>query len=112
MFEVITGERAFEDFIRKRKFSMFRLVHQIVEGLRPAFHCPVKPILKSLIEQCWHSDPNQRPTFQEIFNVLSLANVQENHEDPDPTDPSIACLDDVDIDRFLDYVTEITPSNS
>ena len=39
------------------------------------FSTKVKPTLKRMIEKCWSENPNNRPTFLEIYNKLSLTKI-------------------------------------
>ena len=58
--------------------------------------------LKHLIEQCWSENPNDRPSFDEIYN--KLANLDEEDDD----NKLNYLLDDVDINDFNVYIEDIT----
>ena len=122
MFEVITGQRAFD---AKSMRNLFEHHSKVLHGYRPTFTVPVKPSLRSLIERCWDADPFKRPTFTELFYALSLSEEADNStlefrlqtfwtqhcEHSEPADSPYYSLEGVDVDRVLDYVSEIT-SNS
>lgn len=68
---------------------------------RPQFTSDVKKPIKELIEKCWSSDANDRPTFEEIYDKLTCFCTKEEevtYED--------CCLEDVDIDTFRLYLKE------
>ena len=46
-----------------------------VQGLRPPMPKDITPQLASLMEQCWHAEPLQRPPFTSI--VLELSTVSQ-----------------------------------
>ena len=124
MYEVITGTRAYDDIIQAKKLTPFSLTSKIAQGLRPKFKCPIKKGLKSMIERCWSSNPQERPTFREIFLKLSLSqnsSIAEFAEDFDNSELSNNnddtinldfCLEDVDTDEVLLYVDEIMDANN
>jgi hypothetical protein len=65
----------------------YQLVHQVVEqGRRPPLPTTCEPALAvlpsvcELIQQCWHTDPEQRPAFAAVverLHVLSAAVAKE-----------------------------------
>src|SRR5439155_26498875 len=42
---------------------------RILKGLRPEITKDTPPFYQNLMEKCWHSDPTQRPTAKEIFEL-------------------------------------------
>lgn len=42
---------------------------------RPPFYIDLPDPLKNLIEACWATNPNERPTFEEIFNAFASGEV-------------------------------------
>ncbi|KAK8893002.1 hypothetical protein M9Y10_030258 [Tritrichomonas musculus] len=67
---------------------------------RPEFKYHVKESIKTLIEKCWSADPKERPTFSEIYDMLSSK------------DDGTYLLDDVDIDEFNLYVEDINKAST
>ena len=116
MYEVITGEKAFHDLLKK---AYGRFLMKVMSGERPQFPGPIKPGLKKLIEDCWSQDPEKRPDFHTIFHKLSLYHVADDAANIDngsnatteneEGDKFQYCLDDVDQDRLYDYVESIAP---
>ena len=52
----------------------FQLQEAIQSGLRPSaglLRDAIPPVFLSLMEQCWSSDPQARPSFAEIVPILS-----------------------------------------
>lgn len=71
MYEVLTGKRAYSEY--KDKGNSFQFMKKVSEGLRPT----IKPgmMKKShqiMIEKCLSGNPNDRPTFTELYKKLSL----------------------------------------
>jgi len=47
----------------------------VSQGLRPALALPksgVPSVLLSLIQRCWDSDPEKRPSFENIIDELNI----------------------------------------
>lgn len=108
MYEIIT------DSIPYQNEKPFTLMNKIkYENLRPQFNVQLKESLQLLIEQCWSSDPKDRPTFDEIFYKLAyngedpVYNVFESEEET----PAKYYLDDVDKNELLSYVNDIIDDN-
>lgn len=126
MYEIITGEEAFSDIIHNKQTTIFNFGMKITQGVRPKFSRPIKPKMKKLIEQCWSHDPHKRPTFKEIFNKLSLSFDDDEMiesrlndivtgadiDEEEDFDSYPYCLEDVDAERVLDYVDDITSTQS
>jgi hypothetical protein len=45
-----------------------------VDGTRPEVSGAVLPSTRALIEGCWETDPDDRPTFEEIVDRLAEMN--------------------------------------
>jgi hypothetical protein len=70
----------------------YQLVHQVVEqGRRPPLPTTCEPALAvlpsvcELIQQCWHTDPEQRPAFAAVverLHVLTAAVAKEVRSAP------------------------------
>ena len=89
MFEVVTDSNPFESI------TSAKLLKIIYEKVRPQFKYHVKDNIRELIEKCWDDDPNERPSFKEIFEKLS------NIESDD------FLLDDVDVNEVQIYLEDI-----
>lgn len=89
MYEILTGLNAF------RGYSMHQICYAITcVNKRLKFNTPIKNSLQNLIERCWSQDPNNRPTFNEIFNEVAY------NED--------FYLDGVDIQQIKNYIDKLT----
>nr|GME17211.1 mitogen-activated protein kinase kinase kinase 7-like [Ipomoea batatas] len=65
-FEVLTGKVPFDDsHLQGDKMS-----RNIKAGERPLFPFPLPKYMTSFTKKCWHSDPNQRPSFSSICRIL------------------------------------------
>lgn len=100
MYEIITGKRAYCQLIAKKKITPSSLIGKVQKGLRPTFDQPIKEGLKELIEKCWSQKVEDRPTFSEIFSILSLS--QKESEE------SKYCLDDVNLNELFAYIKKIS----
>lgn len=70
MYEVVTNLEPYPE-LTKKELKIFQFQTLVSKNkLRPKFTTPVKEELRNLIEKCWSNDPNDRPTFKEIFNEL------------------------------------------
>ncbi|KAI0565216.1 Serine/threonine protein kinase [Gracilaria domingensis] len=67
MYEMYTGRFPFA------KKTPIQVMFHVVEGNRPPF-CEedrVPKILENLIKKCWAQNPDDRPSFEEILNILT-----------------------------------------
>ena len=48
-----------------------QLALSIVKGFRREITKDTPPFYQDLMQKCWHSDPTQRPTAQEIYDLTS-----------------------------------------
>lgn len=129
MYEVVTGKIAYK--IKKtdnnNKFDLFK--ENVKNGMRPKFSEPIKKGLRRMIIQCWSKDPDQRPTFDEIYSKLSLTSndyyidsttnsiskpmIEDDDDDDDEDDIEENdehlkyCLDSVDLDELFIYIEDI-----
>jgi len=72
LWELLTRQKPFP---HHTKYEVFR--ESVCRGERPPIPPETDPILADLINRCWASDPNLRPSFSEIVERLDivLANV-------------------------------------
>lgn len=117
MYEVVTDLLPFPLF-QAGKMPSFNFINKIVnEDYRPEFTVPVKGSIKELIERCWAKNPNERPTFEELFKKLAY-NIEDAIDDiyseikSDTSDDDRKYyLDDVDEDEVIFYAEEIDKKN-
>ncbi|XVF10460.1 hypothetical protein REPUB_Repub07fG0184900 [Reevesia pubescens] len=65
-FQLLTGKVPFEDgHLQGEKVS-----RNIGAGERPLFPYTAPKYLVNLTKRCWHTDPNQRPSFSSICRIL------------------------------------------
>lgn len=126
LFEIICGHCAYPELVNG-KLTVLELTRKVVhEDCRPAFRIPIKHPLKALIQRCWSRNPAERPTFEELFNKLahnSLGEwddyifdlddkVDDFHVDAGNLDRNYYYLDNVDSETVLDYIEDITSSET
>ena len=100
MYQVVTNSIPCPE-LYNGKLTDFQFVELVVyNGYRPKFDPkkPIKKSLKKLIEKCWSQNPDERPSFQQIFKKLTR--YDESKDD--------CFFDDVDYDRFNEYIKSIT----
>lgn len=121
MYEILTESPPYPMY--KEGKDQHELRDKIVkDDFRPTFNSPIKHSFRQLIERCWSKDPNERPTFEEIFNKLAFniensvydvyAEITEEEENEDQNQQIDECenkyyLEGVDVDKFLCYIDGI-----
>lgn len=97
MFEIVTDSPAYPE-LQNGQLKEFDFRNKVATAnYRPTFRFPIKKSLQTLIEQCWSSDPEERPTFNEIYSKLS-------RYPNEGIDDENFHLDDVDLDEFASYL--------
>ncbi|XP_038885324.1 mitogen-activated protein kinase kinase kinase 7-like [Benincasa hispida] len=98
-FEVLTGKVPFEDsHLQGDKMS-----RNIRAGERPLFPHSMPKYVTNLTKRCWHTDPNQRPSFPSICRILRYTKrfVAMNPDYNSQTDPAMPTVDYCDIESGL-----------
>lgn len=88
-YEVVSGKEPFSEGGRPSK--LMELVRKVTAGTRPEFPEGVTDKMMKLITDCWSQNPEERPSFEEIFKTLSSS-------------PSDYFDEDVDEDEIRDYI--------
>ena len=60
LYEIVTGN---EPFIG---VNVYEIVYSVIQGIRPI----IPEQCQDLISRCWSEDPDERPTFEEITNII------------------------------------------
>src|ERR1043166_7859999 len=66
MWEISSGENPFHDIDHNKYLAL-----RILKGLRPEITNDTPLCYQNLMQQCWHSDPTQRPTAEEIKETFN-----------------------------------------
>lgn len=99
MFELFTGQFAYESFL-KNDSDYIKLQRKICdENYRPEFNVQLKKPARNLIERCWSQNPNERPDFDEILDLLINNDVDDNGE--------CKFLDGVEMDLIEIFIEKI-----
>lgn len=69
LWEILTRQAPFSE---PRHKNTLHLIQSISLGERPAIPLNTPETMKQLITQCWHSEPNQRPTFTDIVGQIEF----------------------------------------
>lgn len=86
-FEIYTTQIPFE------KCSLHKLIKNVISGVRPEFKFPLPSSYTNLIESCWAQDSKDRPTFEQIVNILKT-------DEGFITDT----VDEIEFFNFVDYI--------
>jgi serine/threonine protein kinase len=70
-WEIVTESKIIDAL--KGKWMVAAIPYKIRGGLRPQLDS-IKEPLKSVIHECWNSNPDERPTFDQVFKTLESAN--------------------------------------
>lgn len=84
LYQLLTNVEPFGEFSR----NYFMLWHKILSGSRPPFKDSVPQDFQDLIKRCWDRNPQTRPTFTEIIEMI---------------DNKSLMLPDVDQDEIQEY---------
>ena len=91
VYTLITGKIPFKEDLHENTFRVFT---KIIRGMRPEIDPEVPNCYKELISRCWSDDPSDRPTFDEIVEVI------KNNTEEFVTEYG-------DIEEFKDYIKYI-----
>ena len=64
MWEISSSEKPFLEMVHGKE-----LAQRIFTGVRPTITDDTPQFYRDLMQKCWHSDPTQRPTAKEIWDV-------------------------------------------
>ncbi|EXB61986.1 Light-sensor Protein kinase [Morus notabilis] len=98
-FELLTGKVPFEDgHLQGDKMS-----RNIRAGERPLFPFQAPKYVTNLTKKCWHTDPNQRPSFSSSCRILRYIKkfIAMNPDYNTQPDPPVPLLDYCDIESGL-----------
>ncbi|GMN42972.1 hypothetical protein TIFTF001_012182 [Ficus carica] len=98
-FELLTGKVPFEDgHLQGDKMS-----GNIRAGERPLFPFQSPKYVTNLTKKCWHTDPNQRPSFSSVCRILRYIKrfISMNPDYNTQPDPPVPSLDYCDIESGL-----------
>lgn len=68
-YEIVTGWEPYSENGEEVTFPSF--TKKFINGGRPKFTKGVNEKMRNLLSKCWDNDPNERPSFKEIFQMLS-----------------------------------------
>ena len=112
MYEIITGSIPYPKF-QNGNITESQFKNEVTsENYRPEFKVTVKPALKGLIEKCWSSDPNERPTFENIFKKLAFNADESNDELNSDESNDKYYLADIDVGDLHSYIRIVTKNDS
>lgn len=114
MYQIVTDNIPYP-LHAEEKMTDYTLMNKVIsENYRPSFDgIPIKKSIKQLIESCWSHNPSQRPTYEEIFNMLAYPckpNVIDVYSEEETQEEFKYFLDNVDMDEIAVYVDSIKDS--
>lgn len=86
-YEIVTNRIPFAGY------GPFKIISEVLKGHRPKFDDMISSAFRNLIEKCWSHDPNDRPTFNEIVDML------KSNQD--------FITDDVNQKEYYDYISYV-----
>lgn len=101
-FELVTGKQPFSDLPKRILENEFVFQNKVVDGVRPRCEDDVPDGMKKLLERCWDKNPSERPSFDEIFNILK----SDQGRLLSPED-----VDDTEIEAYLNKLEELQTTN-
>lgn len=93
LYEMMTLKAPFE------KLTIPQICNKVASGERPELIDSIEEPYKSLIEQCWSQNPNERPTFAQIIEEL------QSDKFITPT------IDESEFNEYLDYINNYLTIN-
>lgn len=97
-YEIMTGKEPFYEL--GKNLNPFLLFKKIESGERPTFKDDVSEKMKNLISRCWDQNPSERPSFKEIFKLLS-----------EDFSYSAESIDEDEINEYLDLLKSNNKTN-
>ncbi|KAK8846981.1 hypothetical protein M9Y10_019555 [Tritrichomonas musculus] len=111
MYEVVTNKIPYSNINGMTEYAFnFEVIEK---NERPIFDESIKESIKNLIQLCWSKNPDERPTFEELFNKLAfndenwIIDVYEGNESENEYDINKYFLDGVDTEEVLSYAESI-----
>ena len=82
IWELLTGQDPYPDVD-----PVSTAVEVLVKGRRPKLADYMPKAIQKLMEACWQEDPEKRPKFQEIINILEtfINEARKSHQNDDIT---------------------------
>ncbi|KAK8892566.1 hypothetical protein M9Y10_029803 [Tritrichomonas musculus] len=92
-YEVVTGKLPYS----MEKMSAYKLYRSVASGLRPELTGEITKPMKDLLCRCWSEDIDQRPSFDDIFKMLSK-------------DPKLYFKEDLNEEEIHDFIQFLNDS--
>ncbi|GAB2231401.1 hypothetical protein Droror1_Dr00010407 [Drosera rotundifolia] len=89
LWEMVAGRIPYDDMIPVQ--AAFAVVNK---DIRPEFSENFPPAIRALVEHCWSSDPQKRPEFSQILDVLEQFESSLAHDGALPPVLDLTWLDD------------------
>jgi serine/threonine protein kinase len=75
LYEIIVGQKVFPD-----NLDLANVMYRVLNEKRAEIPGWIPAFVFQLISKCWDDDPENRPTFKEIFEVLRMNEFKISHE--------------------------------
>ncbi|CAB4405741.1 unnamed protein product [Rhizophagus irregularis] len=83
MWELMTGRRPFWD-----RSHDTELIIEICDGLRPPIVTNAPKGYIELMQKCWHSDPNERPSASDVLKEFAYSNNLSQYNENESKNPT------------------------
>ncbi|KAL6058667.1 Myotubularin-like phosphatase domain [Balamuthia mandrillaris] len=97
LWELLTRKYPFSEF-RAEFATQQDFAQAIIGGLRPTIPSDCPSQWEDLIRQCWHQNPKQRPTFDQLLDMLASLKDQLAPEVHIPTKEEMATIIEKEIE--------------
>lgn len=77
-YEIVTGKNLYYEL---EKVTSFKIANKVMRGYRPKFDKNITKKMKNLLSRCWDENINERPTFDEIYKLLTTDEINQYIED-------------------------------
>lgn len=68
-YEIVAGKQPFYEL--GKDLNAITLRQKVLNGDRPSLSDDIPENMQKLLQRCWSQNPNERPSFDEIFQLLS-----------------------------------------
>ena len=106
IYEIITNSFSYPELDRGEISDLTFRNKVVEENYRPMISSIKNKSIQRLIEKCLSADPNERPTFEKIFNKLAYLNDKDTNNTFNQY-----LLDNIDVQQYASYIDEITDLN-
>lgn len=77
-YQLLTEKEPYSDFLNSNKrIGKNHFKKCVIEGLRPDLSIIPDDEIRAFFGRCWSSEPSERPTIKEIFDIFNTSKYQQ-----------------------------------